>query len=156
SENIRGLLSVYLAQPPHALPADLGVRIVADGLEQNVGALRGPLLRHQEHGLAAEGNRTLVPPRDHFPEDGERPIRIHLQERVERRDPLVIVLAGTPGRHVGVAPRRSRGPHTRGLRAAPVLGRTGNAGNTRGGGGTRYARDGGDGRLSRFGGLCRL
>ena len=58
------------------------------------------MLGDQEDGLAPEADRAGIPPGQHFLQDGDGAVHVHLQQRVERRGLHVVIIVAAPLRPV--------------------------------------------------------
>ena len=132
AQHVHRALVAHLRQPEHRLLPHLGVGVALGDLEQQVGRLGRLLLRDQEHRLLAQHLAALVAAGDDPGQDRHRPLGVHLQERVERGNALVVfifdavtgVTDATRARSAGGAGLVGRGRRGRGgghvLRAVRV------------------------------------
>src|SRR5688572_10940284 len=91
-EHVNGALVGYLRQPEDGLLTCFLIRIVARDVQKEIGSLWCSLLRQQEHCLPAKNRGARVTTLENLLQYGHRTLCVHLKERVQSGDTLVVIV----------------------------------------------------------------
>ena len=93
-------VALDLGEPEDRLLPHFRIRIVPRRLDQDLLHAFGTSLSYQEDRFLAEAGRTGIAPRQHLLQDRPGPLRVHVDQRVDRRDLHVVAVVVAAVRHL--------------------------------------------------------